>query len=48
MDYENVCNYCKHEAHCGHTCLDESCDHCTECGCIKCDINHEEQDNIVM
>ena len=30
------CKYCGHTAHCGHSCMDETCDHCTECACADC------------
>lgn len=36
------CEYCKHPAHCGHSCLDETCDHCTECGCLNCKLEAEK------
>ena len=41
------CKYCGHTAHCHHSCLDETCDHCTECGCISC-LKEQEQniDNV--
>lgn len=31
-----LCNHCRHPAHCGHSCLDETCDHCSECACQHC------------
>ena len=31
-----ICNHCKHAAHCGHSCLEETCDHCSECACDRC------------
>lgn len=40
---ELICNYCKHTAHCGHSCSDETCDHCTECGCDRCLTEQEYQ-----
>ena len=40
---EDICKYCHHPAHCGHSCLDETCDHCTECGCIKCQATAEKE-----
>lgn len=27
---------CGHLAHCGHSCVDEECDDCTECRCYSC------------
>ena len=30
------CQTCGHAAHCGHSCVDETCDHCTECACAHC------------
>lgn len=32
----NKCRYCGHTAHCGHSCVEETCDHCTECACDDC------------
>ena len=42
---EFKCNHCGHSAHCGHSCMDETCDHCTECGCIQCEIEQEVEHN---
>lgn len=39
------CQFCHHLAHCGHSCLDETCDHCTECGCITCKTEAESLKN---
>jgi len=36
------CEYCHHLAHCHHSCLDEACDHCTECGCLTCKLETEK------
>ena len=36
-----ICNHCKHPAHCGHSCMDDSCDHCTECACDHCQAQDE-------
>lgn len=36
------CQNCKHQAHCGQSCLDESCDYCTECACVSCIIESEK------
>ncbi len=33
---KTICKYCKHPAHCGHSCMDEECD-CNECNCKDCD-----------
>ena len=33
---ELLCNHCRHPAHCGHGCSDETCDPCPECACIHC------------
>jgi hypothetical protein len=33
---EFLCNHCRHPAHCGHGCSDETCDHCPECACVHC------------
>lgn len=30
------CQYCGHAAHCGHSCVDDSCYHCSECACLQC------------
>lgn len=45
---QDKCKFCGHTAHCGHSCMDESCDSCTECGCQEClalDYNATEQDS---
>jgi hypothetical protein len=39
---EMICNHCKHTAHCGQSCLDESCDHCSECACNYCQAENEQ------
>lgn len=36
MKQEFQCNHCRHPAHCGHGCSDETCDHCPECACVHC------------
>ena len=36
------CEYCHHPAHCYHSCLDEACDNCTECGCATCKAETEK------
>ncbi len=37
MEQELICNHCGHPAHCGHSCIDETCDHCPECSCDCCE-----------
>lgn len=41
---ELICNHCKHDAHCGHSCLDETCDHCPDCACDNCELDSELAD----
>jgi len=36
MNTVGICRACLHGAHCGHSCVDEECDYCTECYCEKC------------
>jgi hypothetical protein len=40
-----MCNHCHHPAHCGHGCSEETCDHCPECACDRCQIE-EEPDSV--
>lgn len=40
--YEFKCNHCGHSAHCGHGCIDEACDHCSECACVHCQAEQEQ------
>lgn len=41
-----ICRGCYHPAHCGHSCVDEDCDYCSECWCEKCREKYEsERDN---
>jgi hypothetical protein len=40
-----MCNHCYHSAHCGYSCIDDACDHCTECACDRCR-SEEELNNI--
>jgi len=41
---EKICNHCKHPAHCGQSCQDEKCDHCTECACDYCQAQDVDAD----
>lgn len=43
MEQELICNHCKHPAHCGQSCTDETCDHCTECACDHCEFANREE-----
>ena len=43
IEQEFICNHCHHPAHCGHSCMDETCDHCTECACDCCQAEEENQ-----
>ena len=43
MEEQMMCNHCHHPAHCGHSCMDETCDHCTECACDRCQAEEEKQ-----
>jgi hypothetical protein len=43
MEQEFKCNHCKHPAHCGHGCSDETCDHCPECACDYCQVENSAE-----
>lgn len=46
VEVVTLCKGCYHPAHCGHSCIDEDCDYCSECWCDKCKAEyHESQRN---
>jgi len=45
MNTVGICRACLHAAHCGHSCVDEDCDYCTECHCEICTKKEEDDGN---
>jgi hypothetical protein len=45
MNTVGICRACLHAAHCGHSCIDEDCDYCTECYCEVCTKKEEDNGN---